>query len=151
MALQQFNPTPDVTTHSDARTLFNANFQDAEDRLASLEGSVSELNSNVKETITGVSSSNGILEIDTLLAENFTVTLTEDVTGFVLNGSEAGDVGSLIIRQDDTAGWGVDSTYPQVGGWFPSITGISPSGEGAAIMSWFYDGQDYLTALSDIT
>jgi hypothetical protein len=150
MAQQQFSPVPDVTTHSDATTFFNSNFQDSEDRLTDLESFTGSFSDNVRVDITGVESSNGILTIDTTLAYNYSTTLTEQVTGLSLEGEETGRGGSLIIRQDEVGGWGIDNPYPEIGGWFPSISGMAPSGEGVAVMSWFYDGQDYLTSISDI-
>jgi len=138
MAQQQFNPTPDLTTHSEARALFNANFQDAEDRLNALETSI-----DLKSKQTSAASSGGLLSIDASEAYVHAVTLTEDVVDFSITNFVTGDGGSLVIRQDDAGGWGIDfGDYKIVGGYADIITGITPSGVGGCYVNWYNDGID---------
>ena len=162
MAQQQFNPTPDVTTHSDARTLFNVNFQDAEDRLASLEGINIEnrifsaeqdilnlsASGDYKLKIIGISSSAGVLNLDASEAYAHAITLDEDVVNFSIQNSDSGEGGSLIVRQDDAGGWAIDFGEAQIiDGFSDSITGIAPSGSGACFVTWFDDGIDLTIAI----
>ena len=98
MAQQQFNPVPDVTTHSDATTLLNSNFTDAENRLGSLEASLSVVNSlQLQYTQQAITSSSGSLVLDVANGYNGEVTLTED-TSLAITGATAGDSGVIIVN-----------------------------------------------------
>lgn len=146
MAQQQFNPVPDVTTHSDARTLINSNFTDAENRLSALEGSDYSLQF-VQQSLT---SSAGILTLDVSNGHNGVVTLTEDVD-LVLSGSpQAGSDGIIIVKQDATGEWAMTSTGNTVlGGGFINVENVTANGVGACSVSWYYDGSDFYLYISD--
>jgi hypothetical protein len=146
MAQQQFNPTPDVTTHSDARTIFNANFQDAEDRLAAIESTNISLQFS-QQTIT---SSAGSLVLDVSSGYNAKTTLTEDAS-LTITGASAGDSGLIIFRQDATGSWNVTSSSPVLSGILSNISIVTPNEVGVCSVSWYYDGTDYLLYVSDVT
>ena len=151
MAQQQFNPTADVTTHSDARSLFNSNFSDSENRLSSLEASASQLDGLILQyTQQNLSSSGGVLSIDVSQGYNCKTTLTENTTLSLL-GATAGDAGVVIIRQDATGGWGFTSSHTVLSGLLENIQNVSINGVGICSVSWYYDGAEYVIYVSDIT
>lgn len=151
MAQQQFNPVPDVTTHSDARTLFNSNFTDSENRLTSLEASLSALNSIqlqfTQQTITSLS---GNLVLDVASGYNATTTLTEDSV-LTITGATSGDSGVIIIRQDVTGGWNLNSIYLSLSGLLTSVASLTANEVGVGAVSWYFDGSDYFLFISDVT
>jgi len=151
MAQQQFNPVPDVTTHSDATTLLNSNFTDAENRLASLEASLSALNSLqlqfTQQTITSLS---GNLVLDVASGYNAATTLTEDSV-LTITGATSGDSGVIIIRQDVTGGWNLNSIYLSLSGLLTSVASLTANEVGVGAVSWYFDGSDYFLFISDVT
>ena len=151
MAQQQFNPVPDVTTHSDATTLLNSNFTDAENRLASLEASLSALNSLqlqfTQQTITSLS---GNLVLDVASGHNAATTLTEDSV-LTITGATSGDSGVIIIRQDVTGGWNLNSIYLSLSGLLTSVASLTANEVGVGAVSWYFDGSDYFLFISDVT
>lgn len=146
MAQLPFNPTPDVTTHSDARTLFNANFQDAEDRLSSIEST----NIAVQFEQQTISSVGGALNLDVSSGYNAKTTLTED-TVLTISGATAGDAGVIIFRQDATGGWNVTTSHVQLSGDLSVIASVSINEVGIGSVNWYFDGTDYILQTSDIT
>ena len=136
MAQQQFNPTPDVTTHADAATLLNSNFTDAENRLGSLEASLSVVNSlQLQYTQQAITSSSGSLVLDVTNGYNGEVTLTED-TSLAITGATAGDSGVIIVKQDATGGWNMTSTYTSLSGILANVAELTVNEVGVCSISW---------------
>ena len=148
MAITPFNPIPDVTTHADATSHFNANFADAEGRLTSIESDVSQISGEFsaaqsKQKLANVSSTSGVLHLDASQAYSYATTLHEDIVDFSIDNVEAGDFGSLFLRQDATGGWFIDfGEYTNAGTFDSVITGIAPSGSGACVVGWYNDGTE---------
>ena len=150
MAQQQFNPVPDVTTHSDARTLLNSNFTDSENRLTSLEASLSLVNSlELQYTQQDLTSVSGAVLLDVSNGFNGKITLTED-TDFSITGASAGDAGLIIIRQDLTGGWNLTSNYRLLSGNLVLFSTLTLDGVGASSLSWYFDGSEYFLYASDL-
>jgi len=146
MAQQQFNPVPDVTTHSDAATLLNSNFTDAENRLSALETN----NVSARFTQQSLTSSAGTLTLDVSSGFNASVTLTEDV---ILNitGASAGDSGNILIKQDATGGWAFNGAYRVVSGIIGYISAITINEVGICFVTWYFDGAEYSLFVSDVS
>lgn len=141
-----FNPTPNVSTHSDARTHFNNNFADAESRISSIE----VLNLNKQYGFQEVSSSGGSLVFDVSNNYNGKTILTED-TAFSITGATAGDSGIIIFRQDQFGGWDLSITYKILSGNDNVFPLIPINGAGVVSLSWFFDGTEYFVYISNIS
>jgi len=139
MALQNFDPIPNQTTHADARDLLNNNFADAESRLQNLE-------SYVLPSQSEVFSSSGSLTIDGSLRSVLAVILTEDVA-LTIQNSQIGDSGMILVRQDATGGHSITSSHKVLSGFLNNITTITAE-TGVASINWYYDGIDYLMYIS---
>jgi len=151
MAQQQFNPVPDVTTHSDARTLLNSNFTDSENRLTSLEASLSVVNSlQLQFTQQTITSSSGSLVLDVANGYNGEVTLTED-TALAITGASSGDSGVIVVKQDATGGWNMTSTYTSLSGILANVAELTVNEVGVCSVSWYFNGSEYFLFVSDVT
>jgi len=151
MAQQQFNPTTDVTTHADAATLLNSNFTDAENRLGSLEASLSVVNSlQLQYTQQAITSSSGSLVLDVTNGYNGEVTLTED-TSLAITGATAGDSGVIIVKQDATGGWNMTSTYTSLSGILANVAELTVNEVGVCSISWYFNGSEYFLFVSDVS
>lgn len=141
-----FNPTPNVSTHSDARTHFNNNFADAESRVSGIEA-LNLVNKFVQQDLTSVS---GAVLLDVSNGFNGKITLTED-TDFSITGASAGDAGIIIVKQDLTGGWEFTSNYRLLSGSLLIISAILLDEVGASSVSWYFDGSEYFLYASEST
>jgi hypothetical protein len=150
MAQQQFNPVPDVTTHADARSILNSNFTDSENRLASLEASLSVVNSlQLQYTQQTLTSSSGSVILDVANGYNGEIILTED-TNLTITGATAGSGGVIIVKQDLTGGWNMTSTYVRLSGILANIIDLTVNEIGVCSVSWYFNGSDYFLFVSDV-
>ncbi len=133
-----FAPTPNVTTHSDARAAFNANFSDSETRLSALE------NIYTQQTL---SSSGNTTTLDISSGYNATMVMTEN-TNLVISGASAGDAGIITIRQDSTGSWSMTTSNKVLSGSIATIVNIVPT-TGICSLSWYYDGTEYILYVSE--
>ena len=141
MALQNFNPIPNQTTHADATNLLNNNFTEAENRINSLE------TINAQTLVTSVSN---IATFDASSNKAFSITMTED-TDLVITGANTGDSGIIVVRQSSPANYTVSANstnHAVLGGSFSSFQFITPD-TGVATVSWYYDGSEYFLYVSD--
>ena len=147
MAQIPFSPTPNVTTHADATTHFNANFADSESRMSASESSISGLNLsvNTQQTLSLVS---GSLNLDTNLGNYGTATITGNAN-FNVQNSSAGDSGLVTIRQTVT-GLAFSSPHPVLNGDINFLDFMTPV-SGVGSVSWYDDGADILLYISDVT
>ena len=138
MSQTPFAPTPNVTTHSDARAVFNANFSDSETRLSALE------NIYTQQTL---SSSGNTTTLDISSGYNATIVMTEN-TNLVISGASAGDAGIITVRQDSTGSWSMTTSYKILSGSIANIVNIVPT-TGICSLSWYYDGTEYILYVSE--
>ena len=138
MSQTPFAPTPNVTTHSDARAVFNANFSDSETRLSALE--------NIYKQQT-LSSSGNTTTLDISSGYNATIVMTEN-TNLVISGASAGDAGIITVRQDSTGSWSMTTSYKILSGSIANIVNIVPT-TGICSLSWYYDGTEYILYVSE--
>lgn len=141
MAQIPFTPTANVTTHSDATTHFNTNFQDAEDRLSSLESVTTQ------QTI---SSSSGTTTLNVSSGKNASLLMSED-TNLVISNASAGDSGVIVVRQDSTGSWQMTTSHTVLTGTLSNISSITANSLGVCSITWYYDGSEYLIYISQST
>ena len=141
MSQQNFIPVSGAT-HLTFRNIFNANANDAESRLGSIEPHFTQQS---------ISSSAGVLALDVTGGYSATTTLTEDVTGFSITNSTSGDSGLVVVKQDNTAAWTFSSSQTVLVGDLADVASITASGSGVGTVCWYDDGSDQYLYMSDVT
>jgi hypothetical protein len=140
MAQTNFSPTPNVSTHADATAVINDNANDAESRLVSIEAKFTQ------QTIT---SSSGILGLNTDDGNHAIVTLTENISDFAISNASAGDNGLIVVRQDGTGGWTFATSHEVAGGFISDISTVTINSVGYITISWYFDGSNYYLFISE--